>query len=140
MTTRTTERCSFCEKTRPTVECLIAGPPRIYICNECVDLCVGIITEELGRKPPASCDAESTGIGVTVTAHTLTVTVVAPGSPAAHAGLEPGDVLEHDPAHVRFAVTNAVDGRVLLNVRRDGKVKTVVVHLEPREPGRTVDL
>ena len=43
----TTERCSFCEKARPMVECLIAGPPNIYICNECIELCNSILAEEL---------------------------------------------------------------------------------------------
>ncbi len=29
------------------VECLIAGPPSIYICNECIELCNSILAEEL---------------------------------------------------------------------------------------------
>ncbi|MBN2489773.1 MAG: ATP-dependent Clp protease ATP-binding subunit ClpX [Planctomycetes bacterium] len=49
----TTERCSFCEKARPMVECLIAGPPSIYICNECVELCNSILAEELKTSPRA---------------------------------------------------------------------------------------
>ena len=40
------ERCSFCSKTRRQVESLIAGPPGIYICNECIDLCNTILDEE----------------------------------------------------------------------------------------------
>jgi len=47
----TTERCSFCEKARPMVECLIAGPPSIYICNECIELCNSILAEELKSAP-----------------------------------------------------------------------------------------
>lgn len=35
-------RCSFCGKTQDTVEKLIAGPG-VYICDECVDLCLQII-------------------------------------------------------------------------------------------------
>src|SRR4030066_388792 len=38
-------RCSFCGKSRNEVKKIIAGPT-VYICNECVDLCNDIITEE----------------------------------------------------------------------------------------------
>ena len=40
--------CSFCAKSQFDVAKLVAGPG-VYICNECVDLCTQIITEELGR-------------------------------------------------------------------------------------------
>ncbi len=40
------ERCTFCEKVRAQVESLIAGPPGIYICNECVEICNSILHEE----------------------------------------------------------------------------------------------
>ena len=39
-------KCSFCGKPQERVERLIAGPNRVYICNECVDLCNGIIAQE----------------------------------------------------------------------------------------------
>ena len=39
-------RCSFCGKTQDEVRKLIAGPEGVYICNECVDICMGIIEEE----------------------------------------------------------------------------------------------
>ena len=39
-------RCSFCGKTQDEVRKLIAGPEGVYICNECVDICVGIVEEE----------------------------------------------------------------------------------------------
>jgi ATP-dependent protease Clp ATPase subunit len=29
---------------------LIAGP-KVYICEECVDLCINILAEELNKKP-----------------------------------------------------------------------------------------
>ena len=35
-------RCSFCGKTQDQVEKLISGPG-VYICNECVDLCMDIV-------------------------------------------------------------------------------------------------
>ena len=39
--------CSFCGKSQEEVRKLIAGPS-VYICDECVDLCVDIIREEIG--------------------------------------------------------------------------------------------
>ena len=41
--------CSFCSKSRNDVIKLIAGP-EVYICNECVDLCYGIINEDTERE------------------------------------------------------------------------------------------
>ncbi|MCC6670248.1 MAG: ATP-dependent Clp protease ATP-binding subunit ClpX [Planctomycetes bacterium] len=43
---RSVERCTFCEKSRHHVQSLIAGPPGIYICNECVEICNTILKEE----------------------------------------------------------------------------------------------
>ena len=37
-------RCSFCGKDQEKVGRLIAGP-NVYICNECVQLCMGILGE-----------------------------------------------------------------------------------------------
>lgn len=44
-------RCSFCGKTQEQVDKLIAGPG-VYICDECIELCMGIIDEnaELTHK------------------------------------------------------------------------------------------
>jgi len=41
-------RCSFCNKNQRDVRKLIAGPT-VYICDECVDICLDIIAEE--REP-----------------------------------------------------------------------------------------
>jgi hypothetical protein len=41
-----TLRCSFCRKSQSEVRKLIAGP-EAYICNECVDLCAGILETEM---------------------------------------------------------------------------------------------
>jgi ATP-dependent Clp protease ATP-binding subunit ClpX len=41
--------CSFCGKSQKDVKKLIAGPS-VYICDECVELCNGIITEEDERE------------------------------------------------------------------------------------------
>lgn len=38
--------CSFCEKTQDEVKKLVAGPG-VYICDECIELCNDILTEEL---------------------------------------------------------------------------------------------
>ena len=38
-------RCSICGKTQDEVKKIIAGPT-VYICDECVELCNDIITEE----------------------------------------------------------------------------------------------
>jgi ATP-dependent Clp protease ATP-binding subunit ClpX len=45
LTSTATLTCSFCGKHQRKVDKLIAGPG-VYICNECVDLCVEIIAEE----------------------------------------------------------------------------------------------
>ena len=37
--------CSFCGKSQHEVRKLIAGP-NVFICNECVELCMDIIREE----------------------------------------------------------------------------------------------
>ncbi len=39
-------QCSFCAKTQEEVRKLVAGPS-VYICDECVDLCNDILSEEL---------------------------------------------------------------------------------------------
>lgn len=43
--------CSFCGKTQDEVRKLVAGPG-VYICDECVDLCNDILTEELEEAMP----------------------------------------------------------------------------------------
>ncbi|MEY2746354.1 MAG: hypothetical protein RL112_1396 [Planctomycetota bacterium] len=45
------ERCTFCEKRRHHVTSLIAGPPGVYICNECIEICNSILLEEQRRNP-----------------------------------------------------------------------------------------
>jgi ATP-dependent Clp protease ATP-binding subunit ClpX len=46
------ERCSFCDKARHQLERpLIAGPPGIYICAECVEICNTILAEDERRNP-----------------------------------------------------------------------------------------
>ena len=53
MTVRNEQVCSFCGKGQTSVKRLIAGPGRVFICDECVRLCQQIMTEEGGApKPP----------------------------------------------------------------------------------------
>ena len=42
--------CSFCGKSQHEVKKLIAGPS-VFICDECVDLCIDIIREDVGKDP-----------------------------------------------------------------------------------------
>ncbi len=72
---RHVERCTFCEKMRHHVDSLIAGPPGVYICNECIEICNSILQEEQRRggtagtadakgraaKEPATADVKSAG-------------------------------------------------------------------------------
>ncbi len=50
--------CSFCGKSQDEVKKLIAGPS-VYICNECVDLCNNIITQELLQSDETSEESEA---------------------------------------------------------------------------------
>jgi len=48
-----TLRCSFCGKSQIEVKKLIAGPT-VYICNECIDICNEIITDDQQAESVAS--------------------------------------------------------------------------------------
>lgn len=50
-----TKRCSFCGRSEDEVKKLIAGP-NVYICDECVEVCEGILADEL--EPEADNLAE----------------------------------------------------------------------------------
>ncbi len=49
-------KCSFCGKSQKQVKKLIAGPPGVYICDECIDLCNEIIEEELAESTEVKLD------------------------------------------------------------------------------------
>ena len=55
---QSTYHCSFCGKAQGQVKRLIAGPDRVFICDECVALCGQIITEE----SPAAPARDATGL------------------------------------------------------------------------------
>ena len=57
------EKCTFCGKSRQHVESLIAGPPGINICNECVELCNTILLEELRRSGKPAPRRSGSGSG-----------------------------------------------------------------------------
>ncbi|GAB4549037.1 MAG: hypothetical protein OHK0023_12890 [Anaerolineae bacterium] len=44
-----TQRCSFCRRAQDEVNRLIAGPEGVFICDECVELCREILTEDNGH-------------------------------------------------------------------------------------------
>ena len=52
------DNCSFCGRLASQVERLIAGPPGVNICNECVDVCGTLLKQQDGKpakggaKPP----------------------------------------------------------------------------------------
>lgn len=45
-------RCSFCSKSQKDVKRLIAGPD-VFICDECVGLCVEIVTDDPAELKPS---------------------------------------------------------------------------------------
>ena len=44
-------RCSFCNKSSRMVKKVIAGPS-VFICDECVGICVDILSHERNDQPP----------------------------------------------------------------------------------------
>ncbi|MGB9112012.1 MAG: ClpX C4-type zinc finger protein [Acidimicrobiales bacterium] len=42
-------KCSFCGKSQDQVKKIVAGPNDVFICNECIDLCVLLMTEPSGH-------------------------------------------------------------------------------------------
>jgi ATP-dependent Clp protease ATP-binding subunit ClpX len=48
-----TLRCSFCGKSQNEVRKLIAGPT-VYICNECIDICIEIISDDAQQEAAAT--------------------------------------------------------------------------------------
>ncbi len=45
------EKCSFCKKWQYDLQKLIAGPDRVFVCDECVALCNEIIREGTVTAP-----------------------------------------------------------------------------------------
>jgi hypothetical protein len=57
-------RCSFCNKTQNDVRKLIAGP-KVYICDECVRVCLKIMEEDdrAAAQGSPQRDARDNGTG-----------------------------------------------------------------------------
>ena len=62
MSSRNDYHCSFCGKAQAQVNRLIAGPDRVFICDECVTLCEQIISEESPAQPKDSSGLMSKGV------------------------------------------------------------------------------
>ena len=61
-TEQSSYRCSFCSKAQTQVKRLIAGPDRVFICDECVALCGQIISDETPAAPRDSTGLISKGV------------------------------------------------------------------------------
>ncbi|MGN0334510.1 MAG: ATP-dependent Clp protease ATP-binding subunit ClpX [Lachnospiraceae bacterium] len=51
-------RCSFCGKSQNDVRKMIAGPEGVFICNECVELCMDIVEEDMEYEAAEIEDSE----------------------------------------------------------------------------------
>jgi hypothetical protein len=52
-------RCSFCGKAQDAVRRLIAGPGGVYICNECIDQCREMTSDEQQAMSAQASDVQS---------------------------------------------------------------------------------
>ena len=50
--------CSFCGKAQHEVRHLIGGPALLFICDECVDLCSGIIAGTIAKRKAQAATIE----------------------------------------------------------------------------------
>ncbi len=57
-------RCSFCNKSQKEVRKLIAGPT-VYICDECVDICLDILNQERDESPSSPVSAAANEVAAT---------------------------------------------------------------------------
>ncbi len=48
--------CSWCGKHKSEIKTMIAGPTRLFICNNCVDKCNQILKGNLKARPYAKCN------------------------------------------------------------------------------------
>jgi ATP-dependent Clp protease ATP-binding subunit ClpX len=78
------DHCSFCGRSSKQVDRLIAGPPGIFICNECVDVCGSLLKDHRGNSRK---DAPATA--------------AAPGAdPTLGRSLTPSEIKAHLDLHV----------------------------------------
>ncbi len=50
-------RCSFCGKSQDQVKKLIAGPEGVFICDECIEVCMEIVEDELYEQEEPESEA-----------------------------------------------------------------------------------
>ena len=59
MNDKKTNFCSFCGKSQDEVAQLIAGPS-VFICDECTEMCMGIVIgKRTGKRPRLPLDVET---------------------------------------------------------------------------------
>ncbi len=56
--------CSFCGKTQKQAKRLIAGPGNVYICDECIEICNEIISEEFDDDLGNNYNEDNAGINL----------------------------------------------------------------------------
>ena len=54
----TVDDCSFCGRSADQVDRLISGPPGIFICNECVEVCSTLLQEQDRKKNTDDSDSD----------------------------------------------------------------------------------
>ena len=52
-------KCSFCGKPNRETRKLVAGPPGIYICDECISICSDIIEDDLEEEEVSTASSSS---------------------------------------------------------------------------------
>ena len=125
---RSVEKCTFCGKSRHAVESLIAGPPGIYICNECVELCNTILLEELKRGGRTGKGVRPAGAAGPGSPETRTAGAAAPTAGPAHV---------KSPREIRAHLDQYVVGQ-----DRAKKILSVAVynHYRRIQAGRSTDV
>jgi hypothetical protein len=54
--------CSFCKKSQEQIRKLIAGP-NVFICDECVDVCVDIVSDPSASAPRSAQGLNEASVG-----------------------------------------------------------------------------
>lgn len=114
-TQRPLSRCTFCTKSQDQVKRLIAGPG-VFICDECVMLCLAVIEPSVGIEGPAA--TADRPVGATIDPDTVALVRRFLGEALPRIELEEGDAT---PLADRIEVTaSAVGIRVDVYTGRPG--------------------
>ncbi len=57
-------RCSFCGKSQDQVKKLIAGPEGVFICDECIEVCMEIVEDELYEQEEPEAESNDLEINL----------------------------------------------------------------------------